>query len=137
MMRQFSPWPLALLVLLGLGAKTLAAAAFFSPGDPCHWATPGGQLGLAAGAALLGLCLLLPARSHTMLAGLALLLGTALVNLAPENPFLPSDAALIRQGNFLNFHGLTELTASLWPFITFAYLGLLGASTPRDGFRNH
>ncbi|MDD2990482.1 MAG: VanZ family protein [Zoogloea sp.] len=137
MMRQFSPWPLVLLVLLGLGAKTLAAAAFFSPGDPFHWATPGGQLGLAAGAALLGVSLLLPARSHTMLAGLALLLGTALVNLAPENPFLPSDIALVPQGNFLNFHGLTQLTASLWPFITFAYLGLLGASTPRDGFRNH
>ena len=132
MMRRFSPWPLALLVLLGLGAKTLAAAAFFSPGDPFHWATPGGQLGLAAGTALLGVLLLLPSRSHPMLAGLALLLGTALVNLAPENPFLPSDAAQIRQGNFLNFHGLTQLTASLWPFITFIYLGLLGASTPRE-----
>ncbi|HOY01371.1 VanZ family protein [Zoogloea sp.] len=137
MMRQFSPWPLVLLVVLGLGAKTLAAAAFFSPGNPFHWATPGGQIGLAAGTALLGLCLLLPARSHTMLAGLALLLGTALVNLAPDNPFLPSDATLIRQGNFLNFHGLTQLSASLWPFITFIYLGALGASSQRDGFRNH
>ena len=72
-----------------------------------------------------------------MLAGLALLLGTALVNLAPDNPFLPSDATLIRQGNFLNFHGLTQLSASLWPFITFIYLGALGASSQRDGFRNH
>lgn len=137
MMRQFSPWPIVLLVFLGLGAKTLAAAAFFSPGEPLHWATPGGQIGLSAGSALLGLCLLLPARSHAMLAGMALLVATALVNLAPENPFLPSDAALIRQGNFLNFHGLTQLTASLWPFVTFAYLGLLGASTPRDTFRGH
>lgn len=131
MMRAFSPWPLALLILLGLGAKSLAAAAFFSPGDPLHWVTPGGQIGLAAGAALLGIGLLLPARSHAMLAGMALLVGTALVNLAPENPFLPSDTALISQGNFLNFHGLTQLTASLWPFATFAYLGLLGASSPR------
>nr|MBP8134572.1 VanZ family protein [Zoogloea sp.] len=130
-------WPIVLLVLLGLGAKTLASAAFFSPGDPFHWATPGGQIGLAAGAALLGVCLLLPARSHAMLAGMALLVATALVNLAPENPFLPSDAAMIRQGNFLNFHGLTQLTASLWPFVTFAYLGLLGASAPRDSLRGH
>ena len=53
MMREWSPWPVLLLVLLGLGAKTLAAAAFFSPGDPLHWATPGGQIGLAAGAAIL------------------------------------------------------------------------------------
>lgn len=130
-MRSFSPWPILLLVALGLGAKSLAASAFFSPGHPLHWATPGGQLGLAVGTGILALCLLLPARSHSMLAGMALLVGTALVNLAPENPFLPSDAELIRQGNFLNFHGLTQLTASLWPFITFAYLGLLGASTPQ------
>ena len=137
MMRTWSPWPIVLMLLLGLGAKTLASASFFAPGDPLHWATPGGQIGLAAGAALLGVCLLLPARSHAMLAGMALLVGTALVNLAPENPFLPSDITLIRQGNFLNFHGLTQLTASLWPFITFAYLGLLGASTPRDSYRVH
>jgi len=134
MMREWSPWPIAVLVLLGLGAKTLASAAFFAPGDPLYWATPGGQIGLAAGAALLAVCLLLPARSHGMLAGMALLVGTALVNLAPENPFLPSDATLIRQGNFLNFHGLTRLVASLWPFIAFAYLGLLGASASRDPF---
>ncbi len=133
-MRQFSPWPLVLLVVLGLGAKTLASSAFFAPGDPLHWATPGGQIGLAAGTMVLAACLLLPARSHTMLAGMALLVGTALVNLAPENPFLPSDVTLIQRGNFLNFHGLTQLTASLWPFVTFAYLGLLGASTPRDPY---
>ena len=133
MMREWSPWPVVLLVLLGLGAKTLAAAAFFSPGDPLHWATPGGQIGLAAGAAILTVCLLLPAGAHGMLAGMALLVGTALVNLAPENPFLPSDAALIQRGQLLNFHGLTQLTASLWPFITFAYLGLLGAA--RDPMR--
>ncbi len=133
MMREWSPWPVLLLVLLGLGAKTLAAAAFFSPGDPLHWATPGGQIGLAAGAAVLVVCLLLPAGAHGMLAGMALLVGTALVNLAPDNPFLPSDAALLQQGNLLNFHGLTQLTASLWPFITFAYLGLLGAA--RDTMR--
>lgn len=132
MMRRFSPWPLATLVLLGLGAKTLAAAAFFSPGEPFHWMTPGGQIGLAAGSALLGVCLLLPKRSHGMLAGMALLVGTALVNLAPENPFLPSDVELIRHGNFLNFHGLTQLTASLWPFAAFAYLGLTDPSAPDD-----
>ena len=68
-----------------------------------------------------------------LLAGMALLVGTALVNLAPENPFLPSDAALIQRGQLLNFHGLTQLTASLWPFITFAYLGMLGAA--RDTMR--
>ncbi|MDD3352408.1 VanZ family protein [Zoogloea sp.] len=130
MMREFSPASLALLIVLGLGAKTLAMASFFAPGNPLQWATPGGQIGLAAGAALLALGLLLPARTHGMLAGMALLVGTALVNLAPENPFLPSEVALIQRGNFLNFHGLTQLAASLWPFAVFAYLGLLGASHP-------
>ena len=137
MMRSPSPFPILLLVLLGLGAKSLAAGMFFSPGDPFHWATPGGQIGIAAGAALLTACLILPRRLHAVLAGLALLVGTALVNLAPENPFLPNDTLLALRGNLLNFHGLTSLAASLWPFLAFLYLGLLGGRSGRDGAGPH
>ena len=70
MMRAASPWPILLLLILGLGAKTLAAAVYFSPGEPFHWLTPGGQIGLAAGAGLLTMCLILPSGSHGMLAGI-------------------------------------------------------------------
>lgn len=132
MMRSFSPWPIGLLILLGLGVKTLASATFFTPDDPFHWATPGGVRGLLVGTLALVACLFLPRRSHPMLAGLALLMSTALVNLAPENPFLPGEVALVPQGSLFNFHGLTQFTASLWPFVAFAYLSLLGtARRPR------
>ncbi|NTV10778.1 MAG: VanZ family protein [Zoogloea sp.] len=133
MMREPSPWPILLLILLGLGAKTLAAVSFFVPGQPLHWATPGGQIGLAAGAGALAIALLLPRTLQAMLAGTTLLVGTALVNLAPDNPYLMTDVVLIKQGNFLNFHGLTQLSASLWPFIALAYLFALGAFGPRNG----
>ena len=93
--------------------------------------------GIAAGAALLTACLILPRRLHAVLAGLALLVGTALVNLAPENPFLPNDTLLALRGNLLNFHGLTSLAASLWPFLAFLYLGLLGGRSGRDGTGPH
>ncbi|WP_374490125.1 VanZ family protein [Zoogloea sp.] len=125
--RHFSPWPILLLPLAALGLRSLVDGAVFYPGDALHWATQGGQTGLALGGVLLAICLLLPRFMHGTLAGLALLVGTALVNLAPDNPFLPHNIPLPRQGNALNFLGLTQLTASLWPFLTFVYLGLLGS----------
>ena len=52
--------------------------------------------------------------------------GAVLVNLAPANPYSIAALATWRQGHFLNFNGLTRLTASLWPFLTLPYLMLLG-----------
>ena len=49
-----------------------------------------------------------------------------LVNLAPPNPYSLAALALWRQGHFLNFNGLTRLTASLWPFLALPYLTVLG-----------
>nr|HQU89910.1 VanZ family protein [Denitromonas sp.] len=66
--------------------------------------------------------LALPHGLRQMLAAIALLAGTVLVNLAPENPYLSFNQTLINQGHFLNFNGLTHLVASLWPFLALAYL---------------
>ena len=49
---------------------------------------------------------------------MALMAGAVLVNLAPANPYSIAALATWRQGHFLNFNGLTRLTASLWPFLT-------------------
>lgn len=126
MMRESSAWSIATLILLGLGAKTLAASNFFVPGQPFNWFTPGASVGLAVGVSLLSLALLLPRAMVQVLAGIALLIATALVNLAPDNPYLQANAVLLNHGHFLNFHGATVLSASLWPFLALAYLGLLG-----------
>lgn len=111
---------------LALTVRTLAAAVLVDPLHAFAWLTPGASLGLMVGGAMLSLMLLLPASLRIALAGLALMAGTVLVNLAPPNPYSPVALAAWRQGHFLNFNGLTRLTASLWPFLALPYLTVLG-----------
>lgn len=125
MMRQPSPLAVLALVLAGIATKTLATASFFIPGEPLRWATPGALAGLAAGSLLLAVALCLPTALRQGLASLTLLAATALANLMPENPYLASGSP-IREGHFLNFHGLTQLVGALWPFLALAQLSALG-----------
>ena len=55
-----------------------------------------------------------------------MLFRSSLTNLLPENPYFLSGHQLMQQGNFLNFHGLTQLSANLWPFLALAYLSAVG-----------
>lgn len=126
MMRRTAVWPIVLLLALGIGAKTLATATFFVPGAPFAWLTPGAEYGLMFGCVLLAAALLLPRVLQHALAGMTLLASTALVNVMPDNPYLLYNQRLTSFSNFLNFHGLTELTDSLWPFVALAYLSALG-----------
>ena len=117
---------LGVFFILALSIRTLAAAILVDPAHALAWLTPGAGLGLMIGIAILILTLLLPASPRIALAGLALMAGTVLVNLAPPNPYSAVALAAWRQGHFLNFNGLTRLTASIWPFIALPYLTLLG-----------
>jgi len=112
--------------VLALAIRTLAAAVLVAPQDAFAWLTPGARLGLLIGGVLLSLMLLLPASWRVALAGLALLAGTALVNLTPANPYSEAALAAWRQGHFLNFNGLTRWVASLWPFVALPYLTAVG-----------
>lgn len=125
LMRETRPLAVGAVVLAGMAAKALATASFFTPGDPLQWASPGAQMGLLAGAPLLLAALYLPSDLRQGLASLTLLAATALSNLLPENPYLGS-AQLVREGHFLNFHGLTQLLSALWPFLALAQLSALG-----------
>lgn len=111
-----------LFLLLGLAIRTLGAAVLVSPADALAWLTPGAQMGLLVGGGALACVLLLPATPRLMLAALALMAGTVLVNLAPPNPYSVAALATWRQGHFLNFNGLTRLVATLWPFLTLPFL---------------
>lgn len=117
---------LIVLFILALGIRTLAAAVLVSPQDALAWLTPGARLGLLIGGGLLAVLLLLPASFRIALAGVALMAGTALVNLTPPNPYSEAALATWRQGHFLNFNGLTRWVASLWPFVALPYLTALG-----------
>jgi VanZ family protein len=126
MMQRSDVRPVLLLLLLGIAAKTLASWSFFVPGDAMAWLTPGTRMGALAGMALLLVTWPLPPVSRHALAGMALLGATVLANLMPDNPYLLFEQRLLDRGNFLNFHGLTKLIASTWPFIALAYLSGLG-----------
>lgn len=112
--------------LVALTIRAIGATVLIGPREAMAWLTPGAGLGLSVGALLLGGLLLLPANWRIAVAGLALMAGAVLVNLAPANPYSAAALAAWRQGHFLNFNGLTRLIASLWPFLTLPYLMLLG-----------
>src|SRR5574343_86801 len=119
---------LPLFLLLSLVIATLSAAILVSPADALAWLTPGSRLGLLVGSVILAVAMALPATPRLMLAALALMAGTVLVNLAPPNPYSAAALAAWRQGHFLNFNGLTRLIAALWPFLTLPFLMLTARS---------
>ena len=115
--------PLA-LVLAGIAGKSFAFLLMMRGTDGLAWATPGSLAGLAAGLLLWLVAVPLQARWRQALAALSLLLATALVNLAPENPYLANTLQTWDSGQFLNFHGLTRLASTLWPYLALPWLFL-------------
>ena len=109
-----------------LAIRTLAAAILVGPKEALAWLTPGAGLGLMIGGGALSIFLLLPVWLRHIVAGLALMAGAVLVNLAPPNPYSDVAFSIWQQGHFLNFNGLTRLSASLWPFLALPYLLTLG-----------
>jgi len=126
MMRATKAGPILIVLVLALAAKELATRSFFAGATPLLWLTPGARLGLLYGLPLLAGALLLPRLQQHALAGVALLAMTVLTNLLPHNPYFLLEHSLLRQGNFLNFHGVTQLVATAWPFLALAYLSALG-----------
>ncbi|MBI4985876.1 MAG: VanZ family protein [Rhodocyclales bacterium] len=117
--------PIFGLLLLALATKSFVLALTLGTAHGFAWATPGAATGLGAGGALWILATLLPARLQQALAALALLLATVLVNLAPDNPYSANTWQTWNPGQFLNFHGLTKLASTLWPYLALPWLMLL------------
>lgn len=115
-----------IFLALGLLVRTIAAAVLIGPGDAFSWLTPGAQMGLLVGILALAVTLFLPMSARLVLAALALMAGTVLVNLAPPNPYSAVAVLAWRHGHFLNFNGLTRLVSTLWPFLTLPFFLLAG-----------
>lgn len=119
----------AMLLLAAPCIKTLAAAILLGPEQAWAWLTPGTRLGMLAGAAALVAGFLLPAAWRAPLALLAVIFATALLNLAPLNPYLAVAQEIHPPGHFLNFNGLTRSVSEAWPFLAVGYLlAMLGRS---------
>jgi VanZ family protein len=124
--RVHAPRALVRFFAAALLIRTLGAAVLVGPQSALAWLTPGASVGLLVGGAILALVLLLPVSIRIAVAGMTLMAGTVLVNLAPFNPYSVAALAVWQQGHFLNFNGLTRLAASFWPFLALPYLILLG-----------
>jgi len=129
-MRQPSAWLLGVLFLLALLVKALTAAILLDPGRAMDWMTPGVVMGAGIGTGILVMALILPAQAQATVAATALLAGTVLVNLGPQNPYLADTLSRWHQGHFLNFVGLTRLASIVWPFLAMAFIIALPASLP-------
>lgn len=116
-----------LLLLAALVARSVAFAVLFAPEAAFSWLTPGAATGLAIGGAVALVLAGLPHVWVLALCGLALMVATVVVNIAPENPYLAHSLAVWRQGHFLNFNGLTRTVSMLWPYAAAVYLLALAA----------
>lgn len=115
------------LVGAGLAVHSFAFGLLVSSQDILSWLTPGALYGVAVALVLLLIVVDLPRTVQLALSGLALLAATALVNLAPSNPYMTATLSLWQQGQYLNFNGATRIVSAIWPFAAMFYLVLLAA----------
>jgi VanZ family protein len=123
------PTRVLIIVLLSaaLAVHSFAFGLLVSSQDVLSWVTPGGLYGVIAGIVLLTLAVVLPRMAQLALADLALITATALVNLAPANPYKTAALALWQQGHFFNLNGVTRVVSAAWPFVATCYLVVLAA----------
>jgi VanZ family protein len=117
---------LAVLLAAALGLKTLAAAVLFVPGNPFLWITPGSVRGLGAGVVLWAALLFAPRSLQVTAAATLLALAMALVNAAPENPYLSATLLVWQHGHYASLNQLTRLLSSGWSFAAIAFLAYAG-----------
>src|SRR6266700_3507555 len=115
------------LVGAGLAVHSFAFGLLVSSQDILSWLTPGALYGVAAALLLLSIAADLPRAVQLAISGLALLAATALVNLAPANPYMTATLSLWQQGQYFNFNGATRVVSAIWPFAAMFYLVLLAA----------
>ena len=118
--------------LLGFSATTLSTALNFGPEHALAWRTPSTLAAFGVGAVLALLLALLPRR---LLAGMGLVVLTALVALvmqAPDDPYFAQSLQAWEQGRFIRFHGASQWVGWLWPYAAMTYL-LVRLGTPGEG----
>ncbi len=116
----------ATLLAMALALKSLASAALFVSGNPGLWFTPGSTAGLGIGAAIWLALAALPRPLQAAAAASCLALGMALVNAAPENPYLVATLQVWQHGHYAAVNGLTRALSSAWSYAAIAYLAYTG-----------
>lgn len=129
LMRAGTPRRRVFLLLVGAACLVRIAAfmVLFEGRHALAWLTPGAQWGLIIGVPIALAAFALRRGTAVAVCGLLIMSATALVNLAPDNPYLIVAHQAWYQGHFLNFNGLTRLVSTLWPFAALAFVLMYGA----------
>jgi VanZ family protein len=111
------------LLAVALAIKTVASV-WLAQSSPLAWLTPGVALALLAGGGLLGLALLMPRRALPAAAAAAIVLATAAINLAPDNPYHSVPPLLLAgiPSHVLSFTGIVRALSELWPLLALGWL---------------
>jgi hypothetical protein len=109
-------------MLLACVARALSQAVLFSPDQPFAWATEGALRGLGLGMLALLITISLPRAMRLALVAITTTFTIVVVNLAPANPYYTHIVQELNPGRYLNFNGLTEAVASLWPFLVLLHV---------------
>lgn len=116
-----------------LAIKVLAAVVLVKASAPLAWLTPGVSLGLLAGWVVLYGATRLSRSGKLALAAFCIVLATAAINLAPDNPYHSVPPQFIAGGpsHFLSISGIVRALSELWPLLAVSYLAYaLGVCRP-------
>jgi len=116
----------AVLILSAVLLKTLASNVLFISGNPGLWVTPGALLGIVIGGLLWVVLIAAPVAVQIAFATTSIALGMALVNAAPENPYLDVTLRAWQHGHYASLNDLTHVLSTTWPFAAIAFLTYAG-----------
>ena len=126
---------LILFVLAGCAVRTMSQTILFTSDLALAWLTPGAQRGLMFGSVALLAAFALPRAMQMALVAIAVTFAAVVVNLAPANPYYASTVQALNPGRFLNFNGLTQAVAALWPYLAAIYV-MFALGQRNEGRRN-
>jgi hypothetical protein len=116
----------AVLVLCAVLLKTLASNVLFMSGSSLLWVTQAALLGIVIGGLLWAVLIGAPLAVQIACATTFIALGMALVNAAPENPYLDATLRVWQHGHYASLNDLTQVLSGAWPFAAIAFLTYAG-----------
>jgi VanZ family protein len=116
----------AVFMLCAVLLKSLASNVLFISGNSVLWVTPGALLGIVVGGLLWVVLIAAPLAVQIACATTSIALGMALVNAAPENPYLDATLRVWQHGHYASLNDLTYVLSSAWPFAAIAFLTYAG-----------
>lgn len=114
------------LMLSAAALKSLAVAVLFETGQATMWLTPAATWGALGGLGSWLILLAAPRSLQIVCATTSIALGMALVNAAPDNPYLDASLRVWKYGHYASLNDLTGVISGIWPFAAIGFLSYLG-----------